>query len=447
MKSTNKITPLLCIALLLVAGAPSQARADDYNSICGSANLAAANANPSMNENSGQISQYCADALAQSKTSSAEDTMWKIYAAVTVVCTAACFTTFVPAGAKVCMGSGLAAAATDALLTKNFMSAMTEAMTSASGMLFAQGAGAAATAGASQSTGMIKDKGSCVAAAGAAFATFQANQAATSAKSTEATDLANAKQLENATNSNSQQSMGQTLTSAATPGNTTPGNTGSSLNTTGTALQGTSMQAAASCDANSSSTVAGAVQCAATANPNLASLVGTPEFGSAFQAASGMPLGNFLSGAQKPSQAISQGLGGMVSPTGVGTLQSALAQLESTPLSDPSGSTYAGGSGSGGGAGKASGDDMSAMMNSLMSQFGPKKKGDTSPNGVSAAEFDAQRKLASITAEDRSVSIFARVALRYAVLSPSLVSPIVATSQLTRAPASNNPAQKTLKEW
>lgn len=434
----------LILILITTLAAPLQAFGDQYDTVCGTAaQTAAANSN---NGNSGQIAQYCADAKSQDKAASSENTMWKVYAAVSVVCTAACFTTFIPSGQTVCMGSGLAAAATDAIMTKNYMSAMTEAMTSASGLLFSSGSAAAGAAAPAASTGVIKDKGSCIAAAGAAFSAFSASQSAKSAQSTEATDLQYAQQLENS-QSAGQQAPGQQLTSATSTGNSTSGNLGTGMFTAKNAPQGTTPQASDSCGADSSNTVSGAVQCAATANPNLASLVGSPGFGSAFQAASGMPLGQFLSGAKTPSQAIAQGLGGLA-PNGVDTLQSALAQMEATPMYDTNGSTYAGGGGSAGG-GKAGGDDLSSMVNGLMGQLGPKKKGETA-SGVTGAEFDAQRKLASISAEDRSVSLFARVALRYTVLSPNLVPPMVAAASLGTPGSAQNknaPPKNALKEW
>lgn len=194
----------------------------------------------------------------------------------------------------------------------------------------------------------------------------------------------------------------------------------------GTAVSSTNPQTNGPC--GSVTTLSTAIACAATADPNLASQLANPNFPTAFQQASGMPFEDYLKNANglTPAQQLGAGLGGGAIPTDAAAeLTGALAQDESQDqapdLNSGGGATYAGGGGGGGSSGSDR-PDLSSMMKGLMGQFGVKKPQDKT-SGISALNFGkASRNLASVSAEDRTVSLFARVTFRYGVVIPGFLA-------------------------
>jgi hypothetical protein len=94
-----------------------------------------------------------------------------------------------------------------------------------------------------------------------------------------------------------------------------------------------------------------------------------------------------------------------------------------------SGGTYAGSSHGNAAAGT---DDFASMMNGLMGKLMPKTEAEKK-TGVSEVKFGgAVRNLASVTAEDPTVSLFERVAYRYSHVTPRLLS---------------DPGKRTLSDW
>lgn len=384
------------------------AHADDLNQVCGSDTA------------SSQKGQYCSAAKTASKASKNDGTLAKIYAGVTAVCTVACALDYTPEPSRTmdiaCGAGGLAAGATDLIMTKNFMSAIGLAGSGYSlySTLKAP-AGTATTAYVSPETDIPlagKVKTSCITAGMSAMSTFTHYQSSKNENQTAKNNLASAKAVTDTTQS-------YTINGSSQPSNASSASSGSS---TPQNIANTSHPAAGSGDSCSGvSSLSGAVQCLANSDAATAKRLADPHFAEAFQQASGTSFDEFLKAADgaSPSQAISAAMGGALTPSGIEQTQAALAKLEGEKFDfDTPGSSYAGGIG--GNRGSA-GNEFASAMKGLMEQFAPKSDAKV-PSGVTQTQFNtAKRSLASVSPEDRSVSLFDRVTYRYSSVSPKLL--------------------------
>jgi hypothetical protein len=405
---SHSATLVSAIALTVSFGNLTAAYATDYNSVCGGTQAA-----------SGQKGSYCAAAKSSQDASKKDKTMSLIYGAVAGTCAASCagwLTT-----AYICEGASLGAAAADMMITKNFASAMMSAGSTAAKILLTQGAEKDSTT----------SKFSCwLTAATSAMNAVTHGMSASSEQKTADSNLNAAK--------NYTDIAGTALPLGDPSLMTAPASTVTTASTSSTATtsNGTTASRTTSASCGDTSSVSGAASCAATADPQVASLISSPEFQKAFEKSSGMKLDDYLKngGSLSGSDAIKAAAGAaMGGDDGAAKLTNAIAVVEQA---QPNFNTEAPASyiaGGHGGSGSASGDaEFSNMMNGLMSKLMPKTD-DPKKSGISEVKFSgAARNIASVTPEDTTVSLFDRVAYRYSHVTPRLLS---------------EPAQRTLSDW
>jgi hypothetical protein len=413
--TTAPLTATLAVALTL--STTPRAWADEYDDVCGGATSP-----------TGQKASYCAAAQQSLDAEKRDKTLTVLYAAVAGTCVASCATEWTgigAAGAYACQGGAVGASVADMVITKNFMNGFN---------LIAGGAGLAkaiSSGGQEAPTEIGGTKfraSSCITAATTSLSAITHHMSASSDAASAESSLASAKQV-NATNSNSYNLQNPGLTTSASTATQTGSapSTGTNLASTG----GSSSQSSNPCGDTSS--VSGAVTCAATADQNLANQIGSSGFQDAFKKSSGMSLADYLKNASKlsPNDAIKASAGAALDPGTLSKLDGALAAIEKPGMyqGDQAPTYAAGGHGGGGGA---SDPDFGSIMSGLMSQLAP-KNADDKKNGVKEVQFSgARRNLASVTAEDPTVSLFERVAFRYSSLTPRLLS---------------EPQKQTLQGW
>jgi hypothetical protein len=464
----------LAIATSILSIAVTPAWADELSDVCG--NLSTA----------GTLkTQYCQAAQAASKAADTDGALWKVYAAVSAVCTTACVSSFAGgelAGTGIaCQGTSLAASATDAVMTKNYTSALMGIATSGyglysaisgapslpqlvmsgvggnganaaagaantgSGSLVSQGSvpdsmgnysdqisragqeqGGSLTGGTDQASAPTKnDMSACLSAAVSAYQSYSKYSAQQQEEQTENQNLASAEAVTNTT------ADAVPSTATTSPGGATTGgaNTGAGTTETAAANQNTTSSAGtASCSSSAASTI----QCAIASDSGLSNTA-TPAFSNALQRSSGMPFGQFIAGAQSPNQAIGSGLGGSMTPTGTAAVENALDSMEkSMDPNDTNGAAMMALGRAGGGGAVADNTDPSALMSGLLDKLMP-KKGDKQTS-INDEDFTKKaRALASANPEEnRNLSIFDRIAYRYVVLTPSLIGSNSAAKAVTR---------------
>lgn len=414
---TTSISTSLSAALALTVSIASltAAHADEYSDVCGGTQAP-----------TGQKGSYCTAAKSSKDAAKKEKTLTLIYAAVAGTCAASCMSFEMATIA--CEAGALGAAATDAILTKNLTSALMGGISGGMGLYTTLTTGKEAT------TKLFgtEFKTSCITAATSSLSAFMHNSSRSSAESTAQSNLNSAKNLVDTT-----APSGYTIGS---PSMTTPPSSSTnvaSTSSTATTLQpnGSSSSADPSAGCGDTSSVAGAASCAATADPQVASLVSTPEFQKAFEKSSGMKLDDYLKngGNLSASDAIKASAGSALGEDGTAKLTKGIAAIEQVQpnFNAEASAAYAAG-GHGGGA-SASGDaDFNNMMSGLMSKLMPKSEQEKK-TGVSEVKFSGPaRNLASVTAEDPTVSLFERVAYRYSHVTPRLLS---------------DPSKRSLSDW
>ncbi len=256
--------------------------------------------------------------------------------------------------------------------------------------------------------------------------------------------------LHNSSRAAAEQTANSNLESAKTVANTTPNtyqfdNASGSSTSTGTQIASTSSTATSLAPTTTNSTsstgacgdttsVSGAASCAATADPKIAGLVSSDAFQKAFQKTSGMSLGDFLKngGNLSPSDAIKASAGAALGADASVQLGKAVAAVEKEMpnFNTETPAAYA----AGGSRKSGSADpDLAGMMNGLMSKLMPKSE-EEKQSGVSEVKFAGatRRNLASVTAEDPTVSLFDRVAFRYSNVTSRLFA---------------DPNKRKLSEW
>ncbi len=381
--------------------------------------------------NNTQAQQYCAAGKAAENAASADGDVWIIYAAAATVCTSACAASMMPNVTYTeqleiaCTGSSVGASAVDAIQTQNYMSALASIVVTAgiptynyftkSGETIGQAISGGPTIG--QATGMggktALGKGNlsaCVSAASNAYSAYNKHSDEDSSQATVQQTVQQLQALESTTgatsnaiavSANTASGGGTTLTGSSS------GGTNNAISSGATTAAGASPATTSSCSGSSGSDGA---QCAATAS---ATPIMPAALASALQGVTGLTPAQFAAQAAQagPGAAIASGLG-----QGAGAFAHSLDQLASSGQMQTEGGYYAkGGSGPGGA------DPLASMMGNLLEQYGQKKKADEKAPGVSTVDF-GQRAPASANPEnDRNVSLFSRVAGRYASLAPELL--------------------------
>lgn len=438
------------------APAPSAWAGDPVAQVCGNY------LNETLAHNT-QKQPYCAAAESAEKAANANGVVWKVYAAASAVCTAACVASMTSAGASwhtwACQGSSVAASGLDAIKTQQYMNALQNlAVGGVSYFLFnnkngrndgtgatsAGGTAALATtgSGASGSGGGIgfdaskADISSCLTAASTAYSAYTKQQDASNARQSMKANLADVQALGSLsatgaplTGSTGSQSQGTSApaASAVSGGASAAGSGGGAPPFVSAAsISPVANEACGSAAANPSNAQL-AIQCATAMDSGLGSVVSNPQFPSAFQQASGMPLGSYLanSGGAAPNGAVAAGTGGVLNPAGMSKVASAVAVLSpygpsSSGVYDALGYT----SGQGGGGAGSAGDDVATMVGQLLGRILPKKAGPASNSPLVNVKFGASlnRSPADAGAEqDRNLSLFDRVTSRYTFMSSRLL--------------------------
>lgn len=405
---------------------PSYAHADDLDTICGptlnnpqpSPTPGAANADIVQ-----QKLQYCQAAKSASDGADADSALWKVWAAVGVVCTYACVASFVggPTSQYLCMGVSLAGGVTDAIVTKNFTSAMMAVGGVAAGFAVnsaVNGGKEVAKEGVKEAPKkQDKDIGACLNAAMAALQAFMKYKSMQDSESTEQTNLASAKGLQAPTGTTAD---GAASYQAATGGGVgtsgTSGNGGvanGNIAGSSTLVGNTSNSSCAGLRSGSSSGSA-IVQCATASDTTLPGFVNGSKFPEEFQKDSGKSLASFLAGNGPPGPQMTGASTNGMSASQSATIASAIDGVAQSVGNSEYAAVYAGSGGGGGGAGEDGGSDMAALAQSLMDQMNPNgKKKEAASTGVSAVIFANRSRTPTAVTEDRKLSIFDRVSYRY----------------------------------
>lgn len=402
------------------------AQASDVDSVCGSV----------MNDNSPantQKLQYCQAAQSAEESVDANSALWKVWGGVAVVCASACAASMMGAAITgydtyICMGANVAGGATDALVTKNFASALTGIMTAGGSYMINsmnKPAEEAIKEGTKEGTKEAaknqkpqKDWGSCLSAA---VATAQAYSKYNQMQSSEQTVQSN---LQSAQNLASLAANTRTDTSILPPGSTSGGIGGaSSLRAGGsvgvpTAAAHNNVSDVRSCtNFRTQGTYEGFIQCAIANDKTLPSFVTSPNFPKEFKNSSGIPLPEFAQNSKSPTPALASAMGGKMNSEQSNQLITALRNVENHYMMNDTGTSYASGGGGGSKSGADhSGNEMGDMMSKFMGQFMPGQVEEKQKLGVDTAAFGIDRKIASAgvdISQDRTVSLFDRVTYRY----------------------------------
>lgn len=347
-------------------------------------------------QNTAQNTAMTTAAAVQSAASTPEKTEGVLYTGAGAICHAACLDTLgadLGAGSSVCASAAAkpdaeAQAQAQAVKSSDPVGTAPDSTTAT-----ASTPNAAQTSAPAQQKPASDSKVSCAQAAMLALTAGKYLYGALENSSNSATNTANAGAL----NSQNPNALAATAANGSGSGSQTSGGSASSDPCSGSM--------------SSSSAV---FQCAASHNPSIPAIMGTPGFAKLVQKTTGMSLGDMMSkdtGAL--ANAVSQMVGDLPKDQAQ-TVATAFENMKSKVHSsgDPA-SAYSGGAGGGGGS-RASGTDPMQMMTDFMKDFvpgGAPGKDDKS-SGLSAVAFANRRSPASVT-EDRTLSLFDRVTYRY----------------------------------
>lgn len=214
---------------------------------------------------------------------------------------------------------------------------------------------------------------------------------------------------------------------ASSKGGSAPGAAGMSAATSGNPITGNtpgSNSASQNCaQARATGNFASAVACAAATDPNLPPMVMNPGFPAALQQMTGMSPSDFIKKTldQGPGKSIGDavGQGAGLNAEGGARARALFAALEKKY--DEYGGYTGGGGGRGGRGSRSAEPDFSQMLQGMMAQLNPQKEPtDTAANTQLLNNAKGDRSPANI-AEDRRISLFDRITLRYRTLSPRIL--------------------------
>ncbi|MGK5082120.1 hypothetical protein WDW37_02360 [Bdellovibrionota bacterium FG-1] len=443
-------TLALALSLSLLAlPPPHTARADsaidgELDAVCGKTlsqadqiQSGANAANPALGSQQQKL-QYCQAAKTAQEGSHANSAMWKVWSAVGVVCTYGCVASFAggPTSEYICMGATVAGGVTDALVTKNFTSAIMAVGGVGAGFMINQQMnkgndqtneakeakeGAKEGEKATKETKEVKkdkDIGACINAAMAGLQVFMKYRSMKNDDDSMQTNLDSAKKvadsnvLANNGAANGYNPQGQAANGS---GGGTGGDTGNPSNPSDPNLATTRQATCAS--ARNNPTGGTILQCAIASDSTLPGFVSSPKFNSEFKKDSGQNLGDYLTKDGPPGPMMAGASTNGMNAAQAGKLATAISDLESqvADMSMPS-STYGhnGGGGSEGGGADNSMGDMQQMLAGMMEQLNPNAKKGTAPKtGVNAVIFANKTRGPASVAEDKTLNIFDRVTYRY----------------------------------
>jgi hypothetical protein len=390
----------------------------EFDSICGDV-MSDQNSNTPGTPATQKL-QYCQSAKSSIHATDADSSMWKVWAAVGGVCAAACAASFAGVGNQyICIGVTLAGAAADAVITKNFMSAMMGVGAAGGGFMINQ-MSKSSTEGAKQ-----RDYGACMSAAVSAF---QAYTKYSSMKTNEKSAKNNLKLAQNVSDANGNAVGSAPITSVVSAGGTggdTSGVGGGSVGSTTSATSGSSsLSPQATCaSAKSTAAVGLMIQCAVASDSTLPKFVSSPKFQEEFKRDSGIDMKDFFAKDDPPGKMLGSAMGGTLSSAQSARLTGALKSMEAYLYKDNMTQTYSSGGGGGLNGGKSEEPSIEAMMAGMMQQFMPKAEGDPNPNsGLTSVIFANQNKSPTALTEDTTLNIFDRVGYRYYFVGPRMFS-------------------------
>lgn len=420
LKPSSKTTLLIggwAILVVLASFPASPARADDYDRICGDAARAKATSFPE------QKRSYCKAAKEAKNAAGTHRTLMGVWGGVAAVCTVACLNPGALYGAHlpaVCMGSSAAVSVTDAVMTKNYVSAISGLAGPAAGLLL-NGTDKAATQAAPKAINL--NLGACLSAATATFSAFMKYRSAQSEDSSYQQNLTSARDVESSAAtvsgslSASSSSGGGVKSSSATTQAATPPSVISS--SSGGSSSVSSSSGCSSAQSGGASGSAAAVQCAAALDPTLPSAVRSAQFQNDFRTVSGgMELGDFVAQqarSDSPSGAMVSAMSGALDAATQSRLGVLMSSYQSRVLQGGvSGTEYAQGGGGGGGT-QSPALSPEELMQGILKQLKPtQKEEDRMDPQVKAVIFAANRtRNPASLAEDSSLNLFARVTYRY----------------------------------
>jgi hypothetical protein len=431
--ASRTVATLALLAIKTSLLAPlARASGGEFDRVCGGAAVNAGAASEAE-----QRGAYCESASAAYRASRDERTLWKVWAGVASVCAFACVKSFLgPVSSYVCAGANVAGAATDAVVTRQFNSAlMALGQFSATQMLSQRAPAAeAATHGAKQQP--VKSKPDLSACLSAATATMQAVTKRRSSQISRDAYLGALDQARRLASTAAPLPAGAAavgVNSRAVVGGEGAAPVGARTTTGRTPrdlpVRKEREDAGAVC---ANRTMAdGLASCAIALDPTLPGFVRDPRFDRDLERATGRPPAEFLPGAGSGGADTLAGVlsGGLTAPA-AGKLAEVLRQLENHAGRESSEVASARYRGVGGGAAVGASDaaepelDLQAMMKGLMDGMMPGQEGAGEPQtGVSAMDFTRDRAMARAPAslDEATSSLFDRVTERYRLKRPSLL--------------------------
>ncbi|MBC7690900.1 MAG: hypothetical protein H7222_03970 [Methylotenera sp.] len=456
------------VSLSTMASTGHVAWATDVDSVCGKELKPAKDGDAQAS----QFKEYCAAAKSADEAASANAAIWKLWAGVATLCTYSCVMSYTnPASffatnlsavgigkyLSACSGANLGVSAADALITKNYMGAlMGIASTVATQFMFgdtvakktaetsttvvkaavkteaavdgaAGGPGAevvetsttkVADVSTKTETTVTKQKadhGACVTAAMSAFTAITKRHSMVQAEDSVKSSVESAQSLLSQQTSADSQAAPSSFAfnnKGNGPGGGSTGSSGMTGNSQGASEGNSSDPCRAAKNGGGSQSF---ISCAVSNDSNFPGFVAHPDFAKDFAKITKQSLDSFLNNASSPSAALASGMAGSgASSSSLSQLASLGQQLEASIDNNVSGTSY---SHSGGGAAASSASsepDLGAMMAGLMGQFGG-KDGDKAagPGNVATVYFNTRGRSPSSIAEDRTISIFDRITVRY----------------------------------
>ncbi|HAR43481.1 MAG TPA: hypothetical protein DCS07_12755, partial [Bdellovibrionales bacterium] len=294
-----------------------------------------------------QRREYCAAAKDAKEGAKKDKILGGVWAAVTATCTAICVTPLAGQtyGAAVCDAANMGASITDAMVTKQYASALSSVGMVGMSMMMR---GGITTPKGSESRGRMS---ACLGAATAGIQTFIKFAAAKNHNSNADANLGNARRLN----------------SINMPGTSTDPLAAKDSNTTapvGSGIQGNADASSACSVATTSSNISAHISCAVSNDQNLPPFVRSPAFPAEFKKMTGTDLAEFLSKSQdNPSNAIASASG--LDADGASKVASLMDDMNSKyGAAGLNSGIYAEGGGGGGGA--AAGGGATPDFNEIM---------------------------------------------------------------------------------
>lgn len=386
---------------------------DDYEQIC-------KDSTSKSNSESSMKASYCSAAKTSKEGYSAYHSTWRVWAAVSVVCGGACVSSFAGMGNPyICAASNISAAAADAVIVKNFESALMSIGGTLMGLMINQQMNPSSPSSPpspEEKKKTSKDYNACLSAANAAFQSFSSYNSMKSNLNSLKSNLSSALATEG--ESKTALSADHHAEVKSTTGSTSGGVSSSSAVMSahpsnplspGTSLCGTTLV---------SNEVSSVYACALASDPNLPKSVTSPKFSDDFKKIAGNDLSQFINTSTSPGHAISSSIGHILPSTQAESFTNSMNTLEqqvaSRDLIPASSLSYSSGEGKWGRSGNSEESNLNDLMNTMMGQFMPKADDKSASSQSGIINFGAWEKLSpTAKSENRKFSIFDRISYQY----------------------------------